>query len=102
MAMASDLDARRRTVPGALLGALALAGATSFVGTAIAIDDGSPLVRAVVAAAASWAFAAGARTAHAEGLADPLSFRDALTGLSDHEQSLIMGETLASLASAPA
>jgi hypothetical protein len=39
---------------------------------------------------------------HAEGLADPLAFRDALTGLSAHEQDLIMGETMASLAVAPA
>jgi predicted TIM-barrel fold metal-dependent hydrolase len=39
---------------------------------------------------------------HAEGLADPLSFREGLTGLSADDQTLIMGETLASLASAPA
>jgi predicted TIM-barrel fold metal-dependent hydrolase len=39
---------------------------------------------------------------HAEGLADPLSFRDALTGLGDDEQALIMGETMASLAALPA
>ena len=39
---------------------------------------------------------------HAEGLAEPLSFRDALGGLSDRDQDLIMGETLASLAAAPA
>ena len=39
---------------------------------------------------------------HAEGLADPVSFRESLTGLSDDDQSLIMGETLASLAVAPA
>lgn len=39
---------------------------------------------------------------HAEGLADPLAFRDGLTGLSDDEQSLIMGETMASLAVPPA
>jgi predicted TIM-barrel fold metal-dependent hydrolase len=38
---------------------------------------------------------------HAEGLADPLAFRDGLTGLSDHDQSLIMGETMAALAAAP-
>ncbi|MDW3219678.1 MAG: amidohydrolase family protein [Acidimicrobiales bacterium] len=39
---------------------------------------------------------------HAEGLAEPLTFRDGLTGLTDDEQALIMGETLASLAAAPA
>ncbi len=39
---------------------------------------------------------------HAEGLAEPLSFRENLTGLSGDEQDLIMGETLASLAVAPA
>lgn len=39
---------------------------------------------------------------HAEGLAEPLTFRDGLAGLSAHEQDLIMGETLASLAVAPA
>jgi hypothetical protein len=38
---------------------------------------------------------------HAEGLAEPLSFRESLTGLSDDAQDLIMGETLASLAVAP-
>ena len=38
---------------------------------------------------------------HAEGLADPLSFREGLTGLSADDQTLIMGETLAALASAP-
>ena len=38
---------------------------------------------------------------HAEGLADPLAFRDGLTGLSGHDQSLIMGETMAALATAP-
>ena len=38
---------------------------------------------------------------HAEGLADPLAFRDGLTGLSGHDQSLIMGETMAALAAAP-
>ncbi len=35
---------------------------------------------------------------HAEGLADPLSFREALAGLPEHDQKLIMGESLASLA----
>ena len=38
---------------------------------------------------------------HAEGLADPLTFRDGLTGLSDDDQALIMGETLAALSAAP-
>ena len=38
---------------------------------------------------------------HAEGLADPLAFREGLTGLNDHDQSLIMGETMAALAAAP-
>jgi predicted TIM-barrel fold metal-dependent hydrolase len=35
---------------------------------------------------------------HAEGLAEPLSFREGLSGLSDADQALIMGETMASLA----
>ncbi len=39
---------------------------------------------------------------HAEGLAEPLSFRESLTGLSERDQDLIMGETLAALAAAPA
>ena len=38
---------------------------------------------------------------HAEGLAEPLSFRESLSGLSDRDQALIMGETLASLAADP-
>ncbi|MEZ5245659.1 MAG: amidohydrolase family protein [Acidimicrobiales bacterium] len=38
---------------------------------------------------------------HAEGLAEPLAFRDGLTGLSDHDQALIMGETMAALSVAP-
>ena len=38
---------------------------------------------------------------HPEGLAEPLSFRDALGGLSDRDQALIMGESLAALAAAP-
>ena len=38
---------------------------------------------------------------HAEGLAEPLSFLDGLSGLSADEQTLIMGETLASLAVSP-
>ena len=38
---------------------------------------------------------------HAEGLAEPLSFRNGLAGLSDADQDLIMGETLASLAAPP-
>jgi predicted TIM-barrel fold metal-dependent hydrolase len=39
---------------------------------------------------------------HAEGLADPLSFRESLAGLSDADQALIMGETMAALAAPPA
>lgn len=39
---------------------------------------------------------------HAEGLAEPLTFRDGLAGLTDDDQALIMGETLASLAAVPA
>jgi predicted TIM-barrel fold metal-dependent hydrolase len=38
---------------------------------------------------------------HAEGLADPLSFREGLGGLSADDQTLIMGETLVDLAAAP-
>jgi predicted TIM-barrel fold metal-dependent hydrolase len=38
---------------------------------------------------------------HPEGLAEPLAFRDGLTGLSPHDQTRIMGETLASLAVPP-
>jgi predicted TIM-barrel fold metal-dependent hydrolase len=39
---------------------------------------------------------------HAEGLADPLSFRDSLAGLDEADQDLIMGETMAALAAPPA
>ena len=39
---------------------------------------------------------------HAEGLAEPLSFRESLIGLSERDQDLIMGETLVALAAAPA
>ncbi|MDG2026787.1 MAG: amidohydrolase family protein [Acidimicrobiales bacterium] len=39
---------------------------------------------------------------HAEGLAEPLSFRDGLTGLATADQDLIMGQTMASLAAGPA
>ncbi len=39
---------------------------------------------------------------HAEGLAEPLSFRDGLTWLATADQDLIMGQTMASLAAGPA
>ena len=39
---------------------------------------------------------------HAEGLAEPLAFRESLAGLSTADQDLIMGETMAALASPPA
>jgi predicted TIM-barrel fold metal-dependent hydrolase len=39
---------------------------------------------------------------HAEGLADPLSFRESLAGLSADDQDLVMGETMAALAAPPA
>ncbi len=68
MAMVSDLDAHHRAIPVALLGALGLCGTTAFVGTAIAVDDGDPLIRAFVAAAASWALFRGARAAYPNGL----------------------------------
>lgn len=38
---------------------------------------------------------------HAEGLADPLDFRESLQGLTEHEQALVMGENMAALAVAP-
>jgi predicted TIM-barrel fold metal-dependent hydrolase len=38
---------------------------------------------------------------HAEGLAEPLAFRESLAGLAAADQDLIMGETLAGLAAAP-
>ncbi len=68
MIMVSDLDASRRKIPPVLLGALALCGLTAFVGTSIALDDGVPLARALIAAAASWALFLGARTAYPDGL----------------------------------